>query len=308
MDVSARSFFMSGVAAVGATAIALAPAVTPPVVEIPDSAAVHLSAAVEPLIPDLLDSALVSIPQLPSAVADAAIFAPAAIADPTIGGAIESLYLAVEPWVAYVFDLAAYVVGFVPYVGVLAPQITFVYDLVESIVRSFLCVYGCEYNFIDFLNGTVSFGGALSIVATAIADAFSTFIHTEINWLLGFLPPLPPLPPLPDVAAAAADNAPVEMATALQEPVGGLLDAHGALIPALVEPLTAAPNIVAASDGVAALDPLAALDPGAVLDPGPLSDLGAVFDAGALSGALSDVSALFGLGLDLGGVLLSLVP
>jgi hypothetical protein len=63
-----------------------------------------------------------------------------------------------------------------------------------------------------------------------------------------------------------------------------------------------------ALDPVAALNPVAALDPGVVLDPGPLSDLGAVFDAGALSGALPDVSPLFGLGLDLGGVLLSLVP
>ena len=221
----------------------------------------------------------------------------------------KSLYLAVEPWVEYVFDLAAYVVGFVPYLGVLAPQITFVYDLVESIVRSFLCVYGCEYNFIDFLNGTVSFVGALRIVGTDIADAFITFIHTEINWLLSFLPPLPPLPPLPDVAAAAADKAPIEMATALQEPVGGLLDAHSALTPAgLVEPLTAAPTVAAASDGVAALNPVSALHPGALLDPGPISDLGAVFDAGALSGALSDVSALSGLGLDLGGGLLTSCP
>ena len=147
----------------------------------------------------------------------------------------------------------------------------------------------------------------MSNIATGTVDAFSAFVTDQINWVRSLFPPFPPifnpLPPFPPAAAAAAGNPPVEMTTALQEPAGGLLDAHSALIPTgLVEPLTAIPNIAAASDGVAALDP------GAVLDPGPLSDLGAVFDAGALSGALSDVSALFGVGLDLGGAPFNLVP
>ena len=42
----------------------------------------------------------------------------------------------VEPYVQYAFELAAYVVGWVPWVGFLAPQITFFYNLFEPMVQS----------------------------------------------------------------------------------------------------------------------------------------------------------------------------
>ena len=46
----------------------------------------------------------------------------------------QNVYNAVEPWVQWGFDLAAYAVGWVPYVGWLAPQITIFYNFGERIV------------------------------------------------------------------------------------------------------------------------------------------------------------------------------
>ena len=226
----------------------------------------------QPLDPDLLASALISIPQLSPAVADPAILAPTAAAG-SIGGAIEALYLAIEPWVQYGFHLAAYAVGFVPYVGVLAPQIIFFYDLGEPIVQSLL------FNTIDFLSGTVSFGEALSNVATATADAFTTFVNTEINWVLSFLPPLPPFP----LNLGAADPS---------------VHSLGAVDPSITGDLT---GLL----GGGALDPSTVVsDLSTLLNPADLSNL----LSGADFSAVFDPTLLGGLAADLGGMLMALIP
>jgi hypothetical protein len=115
----------------------------------------------------------------------------AAAAPGTIGNAIQNAYLAIEPWVQYGFNLAAYAVGYLPYVGLLAPQIYFFYDLFEPIVQSGL------FNIIDWLGGTITFSQGLSNFWATTTASINQFIQTEINWVLGFLPPLPPLPPFP---------------------------------------------------------------------------------------------------------------
>ena len=115
----------------------------------------------------------------------------AAAAPGTIGNAIQNAYLAIEPWVQYGFNLAAYAVGYLPYVGLLAPQIYFFYDLFEPIVQSGL------FNIIDWLGGIITFSQGLSNFWAATTASINQFINSEINWVLGFLPPLPPLPPLP---------------------------------------------------------------------------------------------------------------
>ena len=43
----------------------------------------------------------------------------------------------------------------------------------------------------------ITFSQGLSNFFAATTASINYFIHTEINWVLGFLPPLPPLPPLP---------------------------------------------------------------------------------------------------------------
>jgi len=107
----------------------------------------------------------------------------------SIATSIENLYNFVEPYVQYVFNLATYAVGWLPWVGLLAPQINFLYDLFEPIVQSAL------FNTLDWLTGAISFGQGLSNLSAATTASINQFIQTEIYWLLGFLPPLPP--PLP---------------------------------------------------------------------------------------------------------------
>ncbi len=120
----------------------------------------------------------------------AAAAAPAAgILPVSIGTAIENLYLEVEPWVQYGFNLAAYAAGWVPYVGLLAPQIYIVYDLFEPIVQAGL------FNTIDWLEGSITFSQGLANIGSATTASINQFITNEINWALGYLPPLPPLPP-----------------------------------------------------------------------------------------------------------------
>lgn len=103
--------------------------------------------------------------------------------------AIKNLYNAVEPWVQYGFNLTAWAVGWLPYIGILAPQINFFYYLGEPIVQAVL------FNAIDFVDGTVTFSQALTNIETATAASINQFINTEINWIRGFLPPLPPISP-----------------------------------------------------------------------------------------------------------------
>jgi hypothetical protein len=123
--------------------------------------------------------------------ASSAILQPAAnaaAASGSIGNAIENFYNFVEPYVAYGFNLASYLVGWLPYIGILAPQINFFYYLFEPMVQSVL------FNTIDFLGGTVTFSQGLSNIWSATTASVNQFIQTEIYWVRSFFPPLPPLP------------------------------------------------------------------------------------------------------------------
>ena len=113
----------------------------------------------------------------------------AAVTATSIATSIENLYNLVEPYVQYGFELVAYVAGFLPLVGILAPQINFLYDLFEPMVQAAL------FNTLDWLSGTITFMQGLSNFWAATTASINQFIQTEINWLLHFLPPLPP--PLP---------------------------------------------------------------------------------------------------------------
>jgi hypothetical protein len=77
---------------------------------------------------------------------------PPVIAPTSTGTSIKAIYNAVEPWVQWGFELAAYAVGWVPYVGWLSPQITIFYHFGERIVRSIV------FNFADWLDGNITFG------------------------------------------------------------------------------------------------------------------------------------------------------
>jgi hypothetical protein len=124
-----------------------------------------------------------------------ALLAPAAMTNAAVaptsaafGDGIKFLYNAIEPWVFYGFQLAQYAVGWVPYVGWLAPQITIFYTLIEPIVQSGL------FNILDWLSGSITFGHGLSNFIGVTAAEINQFIYEEIHF---FLPGLPPLPPFP---------------------------------------------------------------------------------------------------------------
>ncbi len=126
------------------------------------------------------------LPKLLSSVTNAA--APVALAGNAIGTAIENAYLHIEPWVQYGFQLLAYAVGWVPWIGILAPQINFLYNLFEPMVQSAL------FNTVDWLSGSITFGQGLANFWSSTSSSINYFIQTEINWVRSFFPPLPPLP------------------------------------------------------------------------------------------------------------------
>ena len=116
---------------------------------------------------------------------------PVALAGGSIAANIKGLYNFFEPYVRYGFELAQYVVGYIPWVGILAPQILFLYDWIEPMVQSGL------FNILDWVTGSISFSTGLSQFFDAVLASTGAFIHTETQWILSFLPNLPPLPPLP---------------------------------------------------------------------------------------------------------------
>ncbi|MGO4444243.1 hypothetical protein AB4Z42_12890 [Mycobacterium sp. 2YAF39] len=132
---------------------------------------------------------------------------PPVVAGSSIDSAIKNVYNAVEPWVQYGFELAAYAVGWVPYVGWLAPQVMIFYNLVERIVRSI------TFNIADWLGGSVSFWDGL---ANVVVDTVNSFIYFANDQIAFWLPPLPPLPPIGPFAAEDMD-AGLMMASSLDE-------------------------------------------------------------------------------------------
>ena len=203
MDVSIRSWLTAGVATITAAAITFVPyveeqarAAPAPVVQVA-SPPVALAAQVQPAVtatklPGLLVEWLQRITVPPSAGQPFPTpqFLPV-VGGTSIDSTIKNVYNAVEPWVRYGFELAAYAVGWVPYVGWLSPQIIIFYNFGERIARSI------TFNVADWLGGNVTFGQGLVNVGV---DTVNSFIQLGIDELHFFLPPLPPLPPLPFAA------------------------------------------------------------------------------------------------------------
>jgi hypothetical protein len=210
----------AGVAVISAVTVAIAPSVKVPAPAAPVTSAarvafpaVDLAAAVQPRPNPTGPQSTVAQPQiaqasLPNLLADFVrriVVPPSASAPfptpqfpPVVGGTsvsslIKNTYNAVEPWVQWGFELAAYAVGWVPYVGWLAPQIMIFYNLGERIVRSI------TFNIADWIGGQVSFAQGLINVGV---DTINSFIFFANDQLAFWLPPLPPIPPIGPFATA----------------------------------------------------------------------------------------------------------
>ncbi|BBY52798.1 hypothetical protein H7J07_16670 [Mycobacterium koreense] len=202
MTATTRRTAPAGIALLGATVVALpvaaAPATPAPAWSVP-SIELTASAAL-----DLVDSVADWLqPSLTTALVETLVTAPDATGP--IGGAIESLYSALEYWVNYGVTLVEWAAEWVPFVGLLAPQIGFIYDFGESLVQSAL------WSSIAVLDGSISFGAGLSDFGTDFAAAVGAFITDQIRWIKDLLPPLPfPIglstTMLPDLASALAPD------------------------------------------------------------------------------------------------------
>jgi hypothetical protein len=108
-----------------------------------------------------------------------------AAAFPPIRDAIIAGYNVIVPFVDYGVDLAQYAVGFVPYAGRFAPQVgIFYYTLIRPVATSFI------FNGADVLAGG-NFGQAVVNVVNDSINAGVGFANAQIDFALGFLPPLP---------------------------------------------------------------------------------------------------------------------
>lgn len=169
-----RSFPAVAVAATSVTAVALVLPEAPQHNTILDPAT-RLAAAALPFDSTLqqlaIDATDVALPPAASAISDGII----------------AIYLTLDEWLQYGVDLLSWALRWIPFGGLLAAQLNMFYDLGESIVRSLV------FNTAYVLDGTESFGEALSNIGSATADAFNTFVNDQVAWFHGLLPPVPPL-------------------------------------------------------------------------------------------------------------------
>jgi hypothetical protein len=193
-----------GVAAFTAATIAFVPSVKEPAPAVPTvrvaTSAVQLAAQVQPSAAIDLPGLLVDwfqhyvVPPSAGAPFPSPQFPPV-VAPTSIGSSIIWVYNAVEPWARWITDVAAYAVGWIPYVGWLAPQIPIFYNFGERIARSI------TYNIAYWLDGNISFTQGLVNVGV---DTVNAFIQLGIDQWNFWLWPLPPLPPIFPGATALA--------------------------------------------------------------------------------------------------------
>jgi hypothetical protein len=110
---------------------------------------------------------------------------------------IINAYNALEPWVQWGFEVAAWAVSYLPWpLGWLGQQINIAYDTGEPIVQALV------YSFAFLIDGQVDLIGPT--LTNGVNTAVTNLVQGEIAWVLGFFPPLPPGPVLPVFPTAAA--------------------------------------------------------------------------------------------------------
>jgi hypothetical protein len=206
MTVSVRSSLAAGLAAATLGAVVLVPVSTPRTDALTLSkdaftwssielSSIEVSAAVAPLLAPFTSATAAVNP------------GPVAAATGSAGEAIINTFNAVEPFVQYGFELAAWATGYLPWpIGWLGQQIDIAYNTGEPIVQAL--VYSFAYLIdgqFDLIGLTLSYGLNLAV---------TNFVEGEIAWVLSFLPPLPPLPPPPPFPTAAVASRVVAAAVA----------------------------------------------------------------------------------------------
>ncbi|BDE00396.1 hypothetical protein [Mycolicibacterium fortuitum] len=241
MSTHVRSYLVAGAAAATATAIALTPVQAAPAdIAVPAhptstqpqltqamvdllAAASRMTAAVAPNLSGQTGSAP-AFGAAPAAAATGNVTAaPTAIAiAPNLANTIDQVYVTVEPWVQWGFEVGAYALGWVPWVGGWAGGLLMdAYTFGESLVASGV------FNFTDWLRGD---GGIIQNLADFGADAVLAVAWLGIDVVGTFIPlppiPLPPRPPLQGPFLASTLAAPTAaLEGAVQNPLTHLTDA-----------------------------------------------------------------------------------
>jgi hypothetical protein len=210
-----HSVLMAGAAILTASTVAISQSVEPSPPPSP-APTVHLAADVQLLAladqPPLL-SVLISSPWAllgPAAPFGTLPPAPAPLAipiAPNIANTVDNIYIAVEPWVRYGFEVATAVVRWIPYIGWFAGQIMVFYNFFEGMINSGV------FNFTDWLRGD---GGIAANLVDFGIDVGLAFIWLGLDEVAQFFP-LPPFccyPPRPPASgpflAVAAQEGPIE--------------------------------------------------------------------------------------------------
>jgi hypothetical protein len=212
MTVSVRSRLMAFVAVITASAVVVVSSVRPPAPDLVASPAIRLSVAVQPLtnpsdnIPSLADEIGMGIvPSLGAPLPTPPVTGPSP-APTDFNSLIKNTYLAIEPWVQYGFELVTWGVGWIPFVGWLAPQIMIFYFFGERIAHSDV------WNLDDWLWGSLPF---VQGWVNNFWDKWNAVVQLGIDeWNFWGLPPLPPLP----FAAQQTTTLAANLTTAQQQP------------------------------------------------------------------------------------------
>ncbi len=196
MTVSVRSYLAAGLAAATMSAVAVIP-VTLPRIDAITLPSIELSAAVLPLVQPVTAAAGAVLGTATPAAAATAAADPVAAATGSTGDMIINAYNALEPWVQWGFEVAAWAVSYLPWpLGWLGQQINIAYDTGEPIVQALV------YSFAFLIDGQVDLIGPT--LTNGVNTAVTNLVQGEIAWVLGFFPPLPPGPVLPVFPTAAA--------------------------------------------------------------------------------------------------------
>jgi hypothetical protein len=219
MNVSARSYFMGGIAVVCASIIAIASAVAPPPdVTVPANRPVAtrvLSEATVELLAAVQRTALGVVSRAPAATAAAAAPAPQNAASDLIITA----WNAVLPWIDYGVNLTDYVLGFIPFGYLIGDQVSIVYySLVRPVANSFVVnlvapVVNAPLDINSYLNGLAALG---SVTVTSLINLGINEFNYFFGWLI---PPIPPIGPLSTKEAVTEDVTPLSATSSDVVPV-----------------------------------------------------------------------------------------
>jgi len=163
---------------------------------------VRLSAAVSPLLPSVEAAAVTEYaPENTPALFDGTVDAQAIGGFASAGDFIINAYNAIEPWVAWGFELVQWGMGFVPLLWWVAPGVDLAYFTVEPVVASLV------YSFAYLIDGNFSLIGPT--IQAGLQEAAYNFVQYSIYWIESIVPspPLPPWPPFPSAATAAGPAA-----------------------------------------------------------------------------------------------------